>query len=247
MPLFFIALSVNHGNLSGDFLVIVGDGVAIHIQRLLHGGVPKATGDLYDGDAVGKKQGGVGVSQTVEAAIGQAALLQYPLPHLLYGFRSDGMAAAVPKDKHILADIDFAETILYPLQGQGHIHGDGDFPAASFSFRRVEDDRAVGELLHLLGDGDGMAVEIHIPPAEAQELSPAHARINGQEHQIIVSAEEGIFLYGTQDDFQFIGGENALFFTYHPRRLCGIRHVLPGHIQRHRLPEKRKTIRNCTE
>lgn len=56
---------------------------------------PRRRGDFDDGYAVGKKQGGVGVSQTVEAAIGQAALLQYPLPHLLYGFRSDGMAAAV--------------------------------------------------------------------------------------------------------------------------------------------------------
>lgn len=209
--------------------------------------MPKAAGDFDDGDAVGEKQRGVGMPQAMEAPIGEAAFLQHLFPHLLYGLRTDGIAIAVSEDKHILADIDFAEAVFCSLQGQKHIHGDGDFPAASRCLWRVKDDRAVSGLLHLLGDGDGMAVEIHIPPAEAQELSPAHARINGQEHQIIVSAEEGIFLYGTQDDFQFIGGENALFFTYHPRRLCGIRHVLPGHIQRHRLPEKRKTIRNCTK
>lgn len=154
--------------------------------------MPKAAGDFDNGYAVGEKQRGVGVSQAVEAPVEEAAFLQHLFPHLLYGLRADGTAIAVSEDKHILADIDFAEAVFYSLQGQGHIDGDGDFPAASRRLWRVKDDCAVSELLHLLGDGDGMAFEIHIPPAEAQELSPAHTRINGQEHQIIVSAEEGI-------------------------------------------------------
>lgn len=73
MPL-FVWLIINGFDLLGDGLIIAGDRMAVHVERLCHAAMAQPARDFNDGDAVCQQQRGVGMPQAVEISVGEAGL-----------------------------------------------------------------------------------------------------------------------------------------------------------------------------
>lgn len=196
---------------------------------LRHIGMAKPSGHFYDRDPIGQEQRGVGMVQIMEAAVGYPGHSLHLFPHPGNRIRED-MGQVPAAEYELTAAWLFGKGGVHPLEIGIHRPGDRNLSLPRLRLGSIYDEIPLCQRLHLLADENRRLLQVHITPPKPQHLTFSHARIHGQKHDGVETAEILVTLQRIQDSMKLLRGENLNFLPNRLGRLHEIDRVPADHL-----------------